>query len=413
MSKVLFVNGNLHGHINPTLPLVRELTKRGEEVYYFSTIEFKLKLEANGAIFMDYGEEMYQFLHNFHPHGNHPFYTLMEYILAFDRTAISIVLKKTAGISFDYMIHDAMFGGGNILAGQLKIPAICSCSSFVMEKPPLPAHMLEPDFHPQLSYLYGEMAAAKAEWDVNSLQINDLFFKKEDLNIVYTSRLFQPLGESFDTSYRFVGPSVTDREEVLDFLLHKSHNTKIIYISLGTVNNSCIDFYNKCFEAFRGQPCQVIMSVGYKTDVSCLKQIPDNFIVRSYFPQLEIIKNADIVISHGGLNSVSEALFYGVPVIAIPIANDQPAVAKRLTELGAGISLKMEEVTPKLLQASVNAVLSDHKYYLNCKRIRESFMEAGGYKKATDEIINYLRQRREAIENIMDIVITCCAIGKL
>ena len=390
MSKILFVNGNLHGHINPTLPIVKELVQRGESVYYFSTKEFQRKLEAAGAIFLDYGTEFNQFLQSFRPHGDHPFYTLMEYMLALDRAVIPIVLKKTEGLQFDCLIHDVMFGGGNILADKLQIPAIASCSSFVMEKPPLPARMFELGFHLQLDYLYEELSVAQAEWQLDTLQISDIFFKRAPLVLVYTSRLFQPLGESFDPSFLFVGPSIMDRNEVLDFMLDETGAKKIIYISMGTIIHNCIDFYCKCFDAFAEKSYQVVMSVGSKTEISSLGKIPDNFIVRNYVPQLEILKHSDAMISHGGLNSVSEALYFEVPVIAIPMSNDQPAIAKRLTELGAGLALKMEEITPDLLYQTVDTVLNHPCFKEHSAEISKTFRQAGGYQKAVDEIIDYI-----------------------
>lgn len=393
MSKALFVNGNLYGHINPTLPVVKELVQRGEEVYYFSTKEFQKPLEATGAIFMDYGEAFHQFLNQFQAHGNHPFYTLMEYMLAFDRTVIPIILEKVPQISPDYILHDAMFGGGSILARKLNLPGITSCSSFILEKPPLPERMLEPGFHPQLDYLYQELKAAETEWGTVPLQISDIFFQREELVLAYTSRLFHPLGENYDSTYRFVGPSIMDREENLDFALNTTKNKNLIYISLGTIHNNCMDFYQKCFEAFSGENDQVIMSVGNKTDLSALQPVPDNFIVRNYIPQLEVLKKADVFLSHGGLNSVSEALYYGVPVIAIPMSNDQPAVAKRLKELGAGIELKMEDITPSLLKQTVRDILSNQEYQIHCKEIRTSFETAGGYQAAADEIIKFVRRK--------------------
>jgi MGT family glycosyltransferase len=300
MSKILFINGNLHGHINPTLPVVKKLVQRGEEVYYFSAREFQPKLEAAGAVFMDYGDEFYQFIRNFRPHGNHPFYTLMEYMLAFDRTVIPIILSKTEGIRFDCLLHDVMFGGGNILAGKLRLPAIASCSSFVMEKPPLPSRMLEPGFHPQLDYLYGELQAAQKEWQMEKLELSDIFFKRAEKILVYTSRLFQPLGDSFDSTFRFTGPSIMDRAESADFTVDASGIKKLVYISMGTINNNLTDFYTKCFEAFSGNDYQVILLVGNKTDISSLPQPPKNFIVRNYVPQLEVLKQANVFISQIG-----------------------------------------------------------------------------------------------------------------
>lgn len=391
MSKILFVNGNLHGHINPTLPVVAELVRLGEEVSYFSTKEFQTRIEATGAIFMDYGDEFNQFLLSFRPHGTHPFYTLMEYMLAMDLAVVPIVLKKTVGLTFDCILHDVMFGGGNIIAQQLQLPAIASCSSFVLEKPPLPARMLEPGFHPQLDYLYEEMKAAQQEWQLEDLQISDLFFKRADKILVYTSRLFQPLSENFDDSFKFVGPSIMDRKEILDFPIDTSSSHKLIYISLGTITNHYIEFYSKCIEAFKATNYQVIMSVGNKTEISSLPDIPDNFTVRTYIPQLEVLEHADLILSHGGLNSVSEALYYGVPVIVIPMSNDQPAVAKRITELGAGIELSMADLTSEQLYQTANTILSNQGFQLRSKEIGDTFRQAGGYQKAAEEIFNFIK----------------------
>lgn len=388
MSKILFVNGNLHGHINPTLPIVKELVRRGEEVYYFGTKEFEPKLTAAGAVFLDYGPEFDLFLREFHPHGNHPFYTLMEYMLGFDRTIVPVVLKKVQGIRFDCIIHDVMFGGGSILADQLHLPAIASCSSFVMQKLPLPERMLEPGFHPQLDYLYGLLTDALVEWGKKDLQLADIFYKKAPLTLVYTSRMFHPMGSVFGDAFCFVGPSVTDRNETLDF--KTDPNKKLVYISMGTILSGCEDFYNKCIDAFSDENYQVIISIGKKTDITQLKPAPEHILLRDYIPQLEVLKKADVFISHGGLNSVSEALYYGVPVIPIPLSNDQPAVAKQLAELGAGIELKMEEVTKELLSQTVHTVLGDQSYQKQSQVIGDSFRKAGGYQKAADIILDYI-----------------------
>jgi len=391
MSKLLFVNGNLHGHINPTLPIVKELVRRGEEVYYFSTKEFQSKIVATGAIFMDYGEEFNQFIKDFQPHGSHPFYTLMEYMLALNRAVSPIVLRQTEGMIFDALLHDVMFGGGNILAKMMNIPSIASCSSFVMEKPPLPARMLEPGFHPQLDYLYGTLNKVRTEWHTPDLQLSDIFFQHADRTLVYTSRRFHPLGESYNSSFLFVGPSIMDREEKLDFPINTSEGMKLIYISLGTISNNCIDFYNKCLETFAGRNYQVVISLGNKTNVAALNSIPENFVIKNYIPQLELLKLADVFISHGGLNSVSEALYYGVPTLAIPQANDQPAVARRLTELGAGLELNMTELTSGLLLQTVEELLFNPDYKKQCIALGETFRQAGGYERATIEIIQYLK----------------------
>ncbi|HEX9062911.1 MAG TPA: macrolide family glycosyltransferase [Clostridia bacterium] len=397
MSKVLFVNGNVHGHINPTLPVVNELIKRGEEVTYFSTCEFKKKIEAAGALFIDYGNVLTHFLESFKPCGNHPFYTLIEFMLQMDRTIIPVIIEKTAGIEFDYIIHDSMFGGGNVLARKLNKPAICSCTSFAMNRLPLPDRMFEPGFHPQLDNLYRELEDTAKEWGKDTTTIMDIFFKKEELNIVFTSSMFQPEVQSFDDSFKFVGPSIAERKEESDFSLDELEKDTVVYISMGTINNKYPDFYRKCIEAFKKENFKAVMSVGNKTDIASIGEIPDNFIVRNYVPQLEVLKRADIFISHGGLNSVSEALYYGVPVIAIPQANDQPMVTRQITALGAGIGLKMEEVTVEVLRDSARDMLSKSSFRKSSIEIGNSFKKGGGYKVAVDYILDF--KKKQCIAN--------------
>ncbi len=389
MSKVLIINGNVHGHINPTLPLVKELVKRGETVFYFSTSEFRQKIEAAGAEFLEYGAGLADFFAGFRPGGNHPFYSLIEFILKMDRVVIPIVVEKITNLKFDYMIHDSMLGGGNILSKILNLPAICSSTSFAMNKPPVPAHMLQPGFHPQLDSFFKELEAAAKDWGVNNLNIMDIFFKKEDLNITFTSRLFQPQADSFDDSFKFVGPSIAERNEEMDFSLETIKGSKVVYISMGTINTDCPEFYQKCITAFAGEDLKVVLSVGRKVDIASFNNIPANFIIRNYLPQLEVLKQSDLFISHGGLNSVSEALYFGVPVITIPQTNDQPMVTSRLVSLGAGIGLKNEEITPELLRDSVDKVLAEQSYKTMSRKIGESFKEAGGYQKAADWVCEF------------------------
>jgi MGT family glycosyltransferase len=96
-----------------------------------------------------------------------------------------------------------------------------------------------------------------------------------------------------------------------------------------------------------------------------------------FVPQLEVLKRANVFISHGGMNSVSEALYYNVPLVIIPMSANQPFVAYRVSELGAGIFLPKEKINAESLKASVETILHGDNYYENAKKISESFKEAG------------------------------------
>jgi MGT family glycosyltransferase len=216
--------------------------------------------------------------------------------------------------------------------------------------------------------------------------ISDAFTGTGMIKIVYTSKYFQLCGESFDESYKFIGPSITDRNEHMKFSLETYDKSKIIYISLGTIFNNSIEFYESCFKAFGDMDAKIIMSVGKDININTFRFIPSNFIIRNYLPQLEILKQTDVFITHGGMNSTNEGLYYGVPLILIPQSIDQPAVANRVAELGAGIVIEKDKVTPEVLKQSVVRILSDNKFRINSEKIGESLREAGGFKKGVDEI---------------------------
>lgn len=391
MSRVLVVNGNLHGHVNPTLPLVRELVERGEEVWYFCSGIFAEKIIATGAHFIESGEILEQFYRNYKPTGNHPFYSIIEYIIKTDQVMIPVVLEKTKGLKFDYIVHDSILGGGKFLGEIMNLPTICSSSSFAMNKLPIPARMLERGFHPQLDEFYKVLVKACQGWGTNIPSVLDVFFKKGDINIVYTSKDFHPDADSFDESFKFIGPSIKEREAI-DFPFEKINSKKLIYISLGTINTEFVDFYKKCIEALGDTDMKVVMSIGNNTDISSFERVPENFIIKNYVPQLEILKRASLFISHGGLNSVNEALYYGVPVIAIPMVNDQHMVTRQLIETGAGFGLKMEEITVEVIKNSVSRMLADNNFMTSSKKMGESFRAAGGYNAAVDYIFDFKKK---------------------
>jgi len=393
MSRVLIINGNLHGHINPTFPLVKELVDRGEEAWYFCAETFMGKVLSTGARFITPGEKMDDFYKNYRPSGNHPFYSIIEYIIKMDQVLIPSVLEQTKGMHFDYIIHDSILGGGKFLGEIMNLPMISSSSSYAMNRLPVPDRMLERGFHPQLDEFYAVLENACNKWGIPVPGVLDVFFKKGDRNIVYTSKEFHPDADSFDDSFKFVGPSIRERDEAIDFPLNELDGKKVIYISLGTINTKFIDFYKKCMNALGGSDWKVVMSVGTKTDINAFEKIPDNFILRNYVPQLEILKKADVFISHGGLNSVTESLYYGVPVIAIPMVNDQHLVTRQLIATGAGFGLKMEDITETDIKDSVEKVLSDRSYAAASRRIGESFRAAGGYKTAAETILEFIEQK--------------------
>lgn len=394
MARVLFINGGSEGHINPTLGVVRELVRRGEEVVYFVAEPYRDRVERAGAqvITFDVGK----FLEAFLAGGRTPWARVGGLLRTAD-IVIPGVLEQTEGERFDYLIHDSMFGCGRLLAQILGLPAINSCTSFVMGQSGFDrlqeslSHHFPAAVNEQAEREYQQLVSeVQAKYRVQVNAAYEVFCNPAPMTIVYTTRRFQPEGESFDETYKFVGPSVVPRSnDSFDF----SHvdTEHLIYISLGTVFNQAADFYKLCFAAFADTKYTVILSVGSRTRIEELGGIPANFIVAGYVPQLEVLQRAKLFITHGGMNSTSEGLYYGVPLIVLPQSADQPVIARRVAELGAGIQLKQEGLTAGELREAAERVLGDPSIRMACGEIGDSFRDAGGYRQAVEEIFAYKR----------------------
>lgn len=215
--------------------------------------------------------------------------------------------------------------------------------------------------------------------------IDQIFYQKGDLNLVYISEEFQPDRHRLQGEYVFVGPSIGEKRGDVEFPFEKLDGRPLVYVSLGTVLQSDALFH-QCIEAFSDLECQVIMSVGRNTDLRQFEHAPQNFFIRPYVPQLEILKHTNVFVTHGGMNSTMEALAFHVPLIVVPQTSDQPMVAARIIDLGCGVGIAKHAITPSRLRSAVERILQDSTYQKSAEQIGESLRAAGGYLRAVDEI---------------------------
>ena len=394
MARVLFINAGSEGHINPTIGVVQELISRGEEVVYFTIEAFRERIEKTGATVRTL--EGQKFITAFISGGRNYLLERINGLLLTADIVIPSVLEQIKGEHFDYIIHDSMFGCGRLLAQILKLPAINSCTSFAQTKESFDK-MLEqlsknipPEVVKEINDEYLSLTAmVKEKYDVEIDSPYEVFCNPAPLTIVYTTREFQPFGEAFDQTYKFIGPSISTRFIQENFDLTAIRGKGPIYISLGTVFNQAIDFYKLCFKAFGNTDHTVVMSIGEKAQITDLGEIPKNFIVKNYVPQTEVLKYTKLFITHGGMNSTHEGLYYGVPLIVIPQSADQPIIAGQVANMGAGIKLQMQGLTANQLREAAEHVLNSPSIHKAVSNIRESFQKSGGYHQAIDEIFEF------------------------
>lgn len=394
MARVLLINGGSEGHINPTLGVVQELIRRGEEVVYFVAEQYRDRVEPTGAKVVTFDAN--KFVEAFLAGGRNPWGRVGGLLRTADIVMPSL-LEQIEGERFDYLLHDSMFGCGRLLAQILDVPAINSCTSFAMQQSDFDnmqnhlTRQVPADENDRAHQEFLELVSSvEAKYKVQVGSAYEVFCNPAPLTLIYTSKRFQPGGENFDESYKFVGPSITPREQASFDFAHVDTD-HLIYISLGTVFNQAMDFYKLCLAAFAETRYTVILSVGSQTQIADFGDIPANFIVRNYVPQLDVLQHAKLFITHGGMNSASEGLYYGVPLIVLPQSADQPLIARRVAELGAGIHLHQEGLTAGDLREAAERVLRDESIQKASVEVGDSFRAAGGYQRAVEEIFAYKR----------------------
>lgn len=393
VARVLFLNGGLEGHVNPTLELVRELIGRGEDVVYITTDPLRGRVEETGAVVRTFDGA--RFSESMRSGDVRHFLGVATGLLRTADVVIPRVLDEIRGEHFDYIIHDTMLGSGRILAEVLKLPAIASCTTFARQRSTvdgmlesLSARLPGDEYSQMVQDFRAQRDAVNQKYGVTLDSVHDAYSNPAPMTLVYTSRYFQPEEERFDESFKFVGPTgkvpTAGRDELLDML-----REPLVYISLGTVFNQAPEFYQLCFEALQGTRYQVVLSVGTKTTVADLGPIPDNFLVRNYVPQVQVLDCAQLFVTHGGMNSVSEGLLHGVPLVVFPQGADQFAVAARVGELGAGVSLQQRDLSPVEFRNTIDRVLEDAAVSRICHDIGASLRAAGGATRAVDEVFSF------------------------
>ena len=386
MSKIVFFCIPAHGHTNPTLGVVRELIQRGHQVRYYSYESFREKIEATGASFIPC--DAYDTQQHLKPEDGArvgkdiAFSTkiLVDTTLALDE----MVCRDMQELQPDCIVADSMAVWGKAVALKLDIPFVSSTTTFAFNQ--YSAKVMKQSISEMFKMIF---AMPKVNKDLKRLQdkgypiknILSILQNDNDTNtIVYTSREFQPCADTFSEKYAFVGPSIRPAAEEI-----VTSGKKLVYISLGTVNNNILSFYRHCMEAFRDSEYDIIMSVGDLTDQSKLGEIPSNFRIASFVDQIAVLQKADVFITHCGMNSVSEALYYKVPLVLFPQTSEQGGVARRTEQLGAGIYLKNTHADQ--IKEAVDTILSDKKYQQAAAQISRSFQESGGAKAAADAIL--------------------------
>ena len=160
----------------------------------------------------------------------------------------------------------------------------------------------------------------------------------------------------------------------------------LIYASLGTLQNRVADTFRMIAEACAALDAQLVLSTGNGIAPEALGELPGGAVAVAYAPQLELLRRSACTITHAGLNTALDALSCGVPMVALPVTNEQPGIAARIAWTGAGEALRLPDATPRILGDAARRVQSEPGYRAAAERIRDSIQASGGAARAAELI---------------------------
>lgn len=392
-SKFLFVVPPFFGHVSPTLSVGASLIARGHEVKWFGITPLDSKHIPEGGSYyypeedlIPYQDEIARILkrQDDGPACSGPEVmklALEETYVPFARMMMPGLTRLTESWKPDVIVNDCISFGGALFAHKHNIPCVTTT--------PVPPDVMGDT----------EKSAPKIwEWQQNlikdlqkevGIHEEGIYIHSHKLNMVFTSQAFAGF-ETVPAHMKFVGP-VKGRPNDAPFDWDKlnASTTPKIFVSLGTL---LVDirkaFFEKIIAAFADQPVTVIAA----TPPEIFEEWPSNFIVNSFVPQSAVMQQMDMVICHGGFNTVNDTFRNGLPMLITPIAYDHFHIAKLIEQAGCGISIRYKRLRVEALRETVFELLENPKYRAAAKEVQHTFHTAGGNDKAVELLENFVQQ---------------------
>ena len=400
MPKALFFNVPGHGHVNPSLPLVAELVRRGDHITYFITSQFRAGVEAAGAEFRPYSAIHDDFFSGPGLDGTRPF-KAANLLITTAEAVLPELLETVRAAQPDYILFDGMCPWGYLVARILRIPAVASLSLMPLGSPR--TMMSWPALRVMLPMVLRNvdegLAAARRSralgkrYNVAPIGLASILNTVGDVSLSYTSPYFHPAPDTVSPTVRFVGWTLRETPAHEPFPFGRTGGRRLIYVSLGTLVNKAPAFFRACIDAFAGGDDHVVISTGHGVSPEAFGTLPANITVAAWVPQVDVLKQAALFITHGGMGSVHDGLYLGIPLLLVPQQGEQSMNALRVAELGAGLMLTQPQVNAATLRAAAARLLAEPNFAATATRIGDSFRAAGGMPRAADEVETLLRTR--------------------
>jgi len=381
----MFIVPPLTGHINPTVAVGEALLERGHELWWVghkSALERSLPAPLHPrAHIWELGEGLgAEELGRLHAgrdkRGVAAFQFLWDgVLLPLAEASLSAILEAIEELQPELCVVDQQTLAGALACRLSGVPWLSSCTTSagivdaLAELPQAAAWLQE-----RLSERLRRMGLSSlAERGLNELTLSRrgvIIFSSEQL-----SRSAHPAAQ-FPDHYRFVGPALKAKRAPLDFPWERLDSKKAkVFMSLGTVNaERGARVYRAALEAFSDGAYQLCLVAPAALLPS---ERPDWLITQERVPQLELLPKMDLVITHAGHNTTCESLANGLPLLLLPIKDDQPIIAEQVKRAGAGLRLPFARVKSAQLREAVDRLLNEPQFREAASRLSADFRAMG------------------------------------
>lgn len=399
---IAIVSLGAFGHINPTLSLTTELVNAGHRVTYFTTEAFREVIAPTGAKFVPMNSWMADNdKHNEKKEEKNdgqeenvaavvPFLFLNE-----AGAYIEDVLRVLREDRPDAILHDFAGIAGTMAADILGIPNVMLYTSYPSNGSYSVAASFEgiPEDHP-LRIAADQIAEGYVEkYGCRKMTVKEIFDGQGDLNLVMMQKRLVPNYETFDDSFVFTGVQIGKRSTFGTWQA-PDNGKPLLYSSLGTAFNNWPEYYPILFDAVRDLDINVFAALG-AIDPDSLTDVPANVELGKMVPQLDILSQASVFITHAGMGGTGEAIYYGVPMIALPQMDEQAITARQIEKNGLGFALlDKKEITSQMLREKIEILLQDPSYKAKVDAFSADMKALGGAKASAEALISFLEKRQ-------------------
>jgi MGT family glycosyltransferase len=293
----------------------------------------------------------------------------------------------------DAVVHDFAGIAGTIAADALHVPNVMLYTSYPSNDHYSVAEGFAsvPADHPLRLAADGIAEGFAAKYGCRKMTVKEIFDGRGDLNLVMMQKRLVPYAETYDDSFVFTGVQMGKRSTFGSWTA-PDNGRPLVYSSLGTAFNNWPEYYPILFDAVRDLDVNVFAATGM-IDPASLSDVPENVELGQMVPQLDLLSQASVFITHSGMGGTGEAIYYGVPMVCIPQMEEQAITARQVQEKGLGLAfLDKDAITSEGLRDAIVRLLEEPSFHETAAEFSEDMKSLGGAKASTDALMSFIER---------------------